>query len=875
MTDPRTPQAAATCRLLLATCALFLLASSPAPAADTNLIRVGVFPFADRSAGAKHAAWSRAFPDRLSNELQDATPQRLDVYCPKVLQALTNNAWDGHQPVSLELAHKVAQELKLRQIVLGEFQRDDQGWQVRLQVVEAGGGAAPVVLEFKEKTTQDLIAGIAEKTCAALGVKPNPARAEAWRKFPVSNDAIDRLVLLNRDKTGAPDPERLAALRALVRSEPNYISARTSLLKALLAEENLGEAKAEALKVTELAPGLCVGYLGSLACLKGKETEARQEELLLQALKVHPGCPTAAGVLFPIWISQSRWGELKPVAEKAHAARPNEPAAAIALGAALAGLGEQEKAWDLVNDVNIDDEDDAELHASMAKTAASLPSMRVLAREFLWLQRHCNTNKWAREYFQQMGASFWLAYDKDAPKQSPPRQFSKAELQAELSRRLTPEECSRVEDPLKVTEALIAQASALTTNLTNATAKATLLFGVVLEERDANERQATNTTVLSKLPVCHHYASRLVALAHAIGLPAWLVHVELSSEEDSGYHDRAAIEVKPGRVLYFDPTWGTLGDPSDNLRMLDDVQAIAHHMLQGGNKAGVEIARKLDPEDPWTQTRVITELAQHGEPDAARRMWDALAPACTNRWDYYYSRGVIEAENVQYRSALEWFKRADALSTNNGLILLALGQIYQWLKDDRQSVACFERALKLGAASYLSSRAADLESRTRLIRGMVDGAQASEQDVRAKAESGDLASQMSMANICFKRGQPDAGLRWLLAGAKQGDAVFQENYGRNLFLLKGTNAAPEAVEWLRKAAKQSNADAFNELSLILYEGRGVPRDAAEASFWAHVGAAGRDKKCRDLLREMQLFADPAAFAEGKKKAEEWLAATRK
>ena len=83
------------------------------------------------------------------------------------------------------------------------------------------------------------------------------------------------------------------------------------------------------------------------------------------------------------------------------------------------------------------------------------------------------------------------------------------------------------------------------------------------------------------------------------------------------------------------------------------------------------------------------------------------------------------------------------------------------------------------------------------------------------------------------------------------------------------------MEWLRKAAKQSNPDAFYELSLILYEGRGGPRDAAEASYWAHVGAAASDKKCRDLLREMQLFADPAAFADGKKKAEEWLTAPRK
>ncbi len=365
---------------------------------------------------------------------------------------------------------------------------------------------------------------------------------------------------------------------------------------------------------------------------------------------------------------------------------------------------------------------------------------------------------------------------------------------------MTPEECSRVEDPLQVTEAILAQASALTANLTNGTAQATVLFGAVVEVREADERQATNSAALAKLPVCHQYASRLVALARAIGLPAWLVHVDLSTEEISAYHDRAAIEVKPGQVLQFDPTWGTLGSPRDNFRMLDGVQAIAHHMLQGHDKADIEIARKLDPEDPWTKMRVITELAQHDEPDAARRLWDALGSECTNRWDYYYSRGIIEKENARYSSALEWLKRADARSSNNVPILLALGFTYESLKDQRQSFACFDRAWELGAVHYLSSRAADLESRLRLRRGEVDAAQASEQDIRAKAESGDLPSQMLMANICFKRKEYEAALGWLLPGAKQGNPVFQENYGHNLFKLKGADAAPEAVEWLRKAA---------------------------------------------------------------------------
>ena len=82
---------------------------------------------------------------------------------------------------------------------------------------------------------------------------------------------------------------------------------------------------------------------------------------------------------------------------------------------------------------------------------------------------------------------------------------------------------------------------------------------------------------------------------------------------------------------------------------------------------------------------------------------------------------------------------------------------------------------------------------------------------------------MILANNLLKKGQQDEALKWMLAGAKKGDALFQANYGRNLFSLKGPSAAPEAVEWLRKAARRHQPVACYSLALILYQGTGVPR----------------------------------------------------
>ncbi len=843
--------------------------------ASTNKVQVGVLPFVNLSGQTNLDIWCRAFPESLASHLQDARPPRVDAYFNKVLTQLTNNAWDGQQRISAELAAKVARELRLQKTLSGSFRQDEHGWAVELRIEDAGSDAKPQVLTFKEASTQRLLDAMTEGTCAAFGLKADPAQLELSRKHPGSNGAIDKLMRLHQaHQAGASKDELISSLRELLGSEPDYALARASLMETLLEANRQDEAMVEARKLIELASGLCWGYVGVASCQHGDDPaiETECEKALLQALKVHPGCPSAARMLFPVWTSQKRWTELRPVAEQAHELFPDEAVSTAALAAALAGEGDPDKGWDLLNTIDpLEEEDYPDTHATVLLAATGAVSMNVISRELLWLQRRSLTNDYIRGMVSDMDASFWLrSASQDVYTNSLPRLYSPEELQAELAKRLKPEGRALVENPLAVTDTIRTQARTLTAGLTNPATQATVLFGLVNEERLQTEQRATNSATAGPLPVCHQYASRLVALARSIGLPAWLVHVEFTSDEGSGYHDRAAIQLSEGQVIHFDPTLATLGSLKDHYRILDDLQAIAHHLLQEQDLAKLNVARKLDPDDPWTRLHVIMSLTTLDHLSEAERLWNALGPEYTNRWDYYFCQAQMEAERHRYASALECLNRADSLSSNNPAIQHQLGRIYGSLNDQVKAADHLERAMKLGAARRDPKQRAELESAVKFSRGVANAGRLTESQLRAQAAAGDAGAQLVLANTLLQRGEKEEALKWLLEGAKKGDEVCQAAYGRILFYTKGPAAAPEAVIWLRQAAQREHAEACRVLAVILYQGTGVPKDEAEASQWAHIGGAQGDKQCQSLMKEMQLFTDPAAFAEGKKRAEAML-----
>ena len=316
-------------------------------------------------------------------------------------------------------------------------------------------------------------------------------------------------------------------------------------------------------------------------------------------------------------MSQGRWDDLRRVCEKAHEALPGEAVSAAALAAVLANQGDRDAAWNLLIEMNpIEEEEDPDVHATLMQAAVGAMSMHVLSRELLWLQRHSATNDDVRNMVSQVDASFSLRLAPESlPTNPPPPMYSPEQLQAQLAKRLTPQECALAENPLLVSEPIAAQARSLTVGVRSRPSKRPSCSRSWLR----SDSRPSNRQRIRPIPDRCRSATvcfPAVVVARSLGLPAWLVHVDLVNDAFSGYHDRAAIQLND-QVLQFDPSMGCLGSTGYKFRVLDDLQAIAHHLLQGEDLAKLRVPRN------WTRTILEPppgnyEVDQVGPPGGSR-----------------------------------------------------------------------------------------------------------------------------------------------------------------------------------------------------------------------------------------------------------------
>ena len=131
-----------------------------------------------------------------------------------------------------------------------------------------------------------------------------------------------------------------------------------------------------------------------------------------------------------------------------------------------------------------------------------------------------------------------------------------------------------------------------------------------------------------------------------------------------------------------------------------------------------------------------------------------------------------------------------------------------------------------------------------------------------EGEFGDAVDGESAANAYF-------------VGAMAGDAraqyryalIYRGEFGRSKDLV-------DARGWLRHAAKQEVHEAQALLAHIYAHGEGIERDAIEALKWGLLASRGDDSRGRELRQELLAELSESDVAEARRRAEEWLPATR-
>jgi tetratricopeptide (TPR) repeat protein len=219
-------------------------------------------------------------------------------------------------------------------------------------------------------------------------------------------------------------------------------------------------------------------------------------------------------------------------------------------------------------------------------------------------------------------------------------------------------------------------AQELTRGATNDLAKARKIFDALARHLDTGEagiRTAREVFAAWNDPAqsfcCQEYAKLYVALARAVGVNAFYVHLEKDYSGEVVYHDCAAVFIE-GKALMVDPAYQWFGAPHKEYLVLDDLQTVAHQYYQSAGKGSqvtrCRLAAKLHPDTAWGQVRLASALIKANELVQAAltlKVADRLEPG---RWDTLTCRGVIEAKTNDLNGAAADLRKSLEINPRHG-----------------------------------------------------------------------------------------------------------------------------------------------------------------------------------------------------------------
>jgi tetratricopeptide (TPR) repeat protein len=177
---------------------------------------------------------------------------------------------------------------------------------------------------------------------------------------------------------------------------------------------------------------------------------------------------------------------------------------------------------------------------------------------------------------------------------------------------------------------------------------------------------------------CQEYAKLYIALARAVGIRAYYVHLERDYSGDIVYHDCAAVFFGDKAVLV-DPAYQWFGAPHKEYVVLDDVQAIAHHFYQPSTKdnevARCRLAAKLHPDTAWGQLHLVGALIRADEFIEAGKTLKLAQQLESGRWDCATYQGLLAFKTGDLDGAAASLRKALELNPRHGPSHLIFGVV--------------------------------------------------------------------------------------------------------------------------------------------------------------------------------------------------------
>ena len=637
-------------------------------------LRVAILGFANETGDSEAAHWRYAIGGLLANELREIKAIKLGGGVEYARRQLVT---DQDAVLVTEQARKIGELIEAQRIIWGSYDRQNEQWQVRAQVLNVASGKASGELIVTSMDWFKLRDGLTEQVLYELGVRPSDSdRQKMCRRWTSSPEALEwysRSCALYDE--GGPLLEQEDCVRKAIVADMQFAKAHVLLAGLLFSQGRFDQAEQVVRQALKIEPDsadahLCLGV--SLLLMK-KSIEGEQE--LRKAHDLNPDDPRPLERLGEFFAVQQKWDEAITFFKRAKALDPMEASVHANLGWMYAHKRERNKAIMELREAErlypggFEGANAEQMICQAYDMLGEIPLAVNHYERFVTQARKLGADPRVISALEKRAHYLKATLKPNFIDASMPKVYTEQSLQEILRERLTKDELKMVVNPIASSEDMKHWAEQLTEGAASDFDKANALFDGLMrrielrgerEQRTAREVFAAWDEPEVSL-VCQEYAKLFIALARDVDLPAFYVHVDKDYRGRIVPHD-CAVVFADGKALFVDPSYQWFGVPHINFVILDDVETIAHHFFQHTNSdrdvSRCRLAAKLHPDSAWGQIKLFRALCKAGQWDEARTVLDTASRLEPDRWDVYLWQGVMADRDDNLEAALGYVQKS-------------------------------------------------------------------------------------------------------------------------------------------------------------------------------------------------------------------------
>jgi tetratricopeptide (TPR) repeat protein len=678
-------------------------------------LSVAILPFEYQGDDEKLTYWRHTLLSLLHSTLTEVKSLRVSPANASgfAFNHLHLNADRGLNP---EQARAAGELMETRRVIWGSVRPRQGKWLASVRVLNVATGDLSPELAAKSSDWFEIRDHLTAQLLSELQVKATEEELgkmrRRWTDSQVAFEAYCRaLSLYKEDK---PFSEQVALSRQAVAADPAFAEAHYSLAWACFGQSQFGSMENSAREVLRLRPAYGPAHAALGVALEAQQEHAEAEEQYRAAVRQDPDDPDT-------WhrLGEYAWHRRHPqqaIQAWRRGLRLEFTQAEVHAHLALAHAIEldREKATTQLKLAEWFNPENDNTEVLIAMAYSALGDFPAASEHFdkhvAWSRKRGiptqeidDFERSSRELKQRLTPAFLT--------NSTPKTYSTQDLQAELLRRLTVQEFQQIVNPIAANLAMTNWARELTLGGKDDWEKARKLFDALSRHFSSGPGGArTAQEVFAAWPdphesfSCQEYAKLFVALARAVAVNAFYVHLERDYAGNFVYHDCTAV-FGEGKALLVDPAYGWFGAPHNEFVLLDDLQTIAHHYFQPAEEhtdmwlSNCRLAAKLHPDFAWGQCQLAAALLQRGQTLEAEKILAGAFRLQPDRWDAYELEGILADQQGHLDKAVVSLQKSLALNPKGSKAHFGLAHLFLKQAKPAEARQEFHSALENGLQS--------------------------------------------------------------------------------------------------------------------------------------------------------------------------------